>query len=117
MITNPFWTYCHNFRSGKHLPEPDETEEPTGWIFGNGLYEGYVRILWHGTTEPRVSVPCECVSCERKTENGITVRHDDQDIGFCTNRHYIDWWKTVHDDPKISSDGLDTPEEFYKETQ
>ena len=36
-------------------------------------------------------------------------------IGFCTNRHYIDWWKTEHDDPNISSDGLDTPETFYNE--
>lgn len=114
-ILNPFWTYCHNFRYGKYLPEPDDVEEARGWIFGSGLYEGYVRIPWNGTTEPCVSVPCECLLCGRKTEKGITVRHEDQELGFCTNRHYIDWWKTVHDDPKISSDGLDRPEEFYKE--
>ena len=114
-ITNPFWTYCHNFRYGKNLPEPGETEEPSGWIFGSGLYEGYVRIPWHEDSEPEVSTPCTCAVCSRTTEEGITVKDGEEVMGFCTNRHYIDWWKTKHDDPKISSEGLDTPEEHYKE--
>ena len=62
-----------------------------------------------------MSTPCVCVICGRKTEKGITVAHAGEAIGFCTNRHYIDWWKTEHDDPNISSDGLGTPEAFYKE--
>ena len=114
-ITQPFWTYCQNFGHGEQHSETHEVEEPKGWIFANGLYEGYLRIPWHGTAEPLVSVPCECLLCGRTTANGIAVRHQDEDVGFCTNRHYIDWWKTVHDDPNISSDGLATPEEFYKE--
>ena len=114
-ITNPFWTYCHNFRYGKNLPEPGETEEPSGWIFGSGLYEGYVRIPWHEDSEPEVSTPCTCAVCSRTTEEGITVKDGEEVMGFCTNRHYIDCWKTKHDDPKISSEGLDTPEEHYKE--
>jgi len=39
----------------------------------------------------------------------------DKSAGFCTNRHSIDWWKTGHDDPGSTSEGFDTPEEFYKE--
>lgn len=116
-ITSPFWTYCNNFRYGKTLPEPNEMEEPKGWIFASGLYEGYVRIPWHGAMEPEVSTACVCTVCGRKTDKGITVAHNGTEVGFCTNRHYIDWWKTEHEDPTISSEGLDTPEEFYKEAK
>ena len=114
-ITNPFWTYCRNFRDGKRLPKPNDSEEPKGWIYASGLYEGYVRIPWHGMMEPEVLTSCVCTVCGRKTDEGITVIHDGTEVGFCTNRHYIDWWKTEHDDPDISSACLDTPEEFYKE--
>ena len=114
-ISNPFWTYCHNFRYGKPLPEPGEHVAIDGRVFGSGLYEGYVRIPWHGDTEPIVSTPCTCVICGRKTKRGISVVDEGQSIGFCTNRHYIDWWKTKHDDKNISSEGLETPEEFYRE--
>jgi hypothetical protein len=116
-IRNPFWTYCHNFQYGKHLPKHDEERDYKGWVLSSGLYEGYVRIPWHGDSEPEVSKPCTCAICGRITTNGIIVRDDMSDIGFCTNRHYIDWWKAKHDDPQISSEGLDTPEEHYKETQ
>lgn len=83
---------------------------------GSGLYEGYVRIPWHGDTEPKVSVPCVCHLCGRETQRGISVKEGERELGFCTNRHYIDWWKTLHDDPEITSEHLDTPEEFFKET-
>lgn len=114
-ITNPFWTYCRNFRYGKPLPPPGERGTPTGWVFGSGLYEGYVRIPWHGDSEPMVAVPSVCVLCGRKTERGIKLVTGSAEVGFCTNRHYVDWWKTKHDDSTISSDGLVTPEVFYKE--
>jgi len=55
------------------------------------------------------------VICGRKTKRGISVVDEGQSIGFCTNRHYIDWWKIRHDDQNISSEGLATPEEFYGE--
>ena len=114
-IRNPFWTYCRDFRYGNDLPQPNEYVIPKGWIYASGLYEGYVRIPWHGNVEPYLSGPCTCVICGRKTERGINVSHGGRRIGFCTNRHYIDWWKTQHDDPNIFSDELSTPEEFYKE--
>jgi hypothetical protein len=116
-ITNPFWTYCRNFRYGKPLPKPGEKAAIKGWISSSGLYEGYVRIPWHGQTEPEVSVPCVCAICGRKTPKGITVAHEGMNMGFCTNRHYVDWWKSQHDDVSISSDDLETPEMFFKETK
>ena len=116
-VISPFWTYCHNFRYGKRIPDPNERVELKGCISASGLYEGYVRIPWHGKVEPDVSTPCACILCGRKTDKGITVIHEAKEIGFCTNRHYIDWWKTVHDEPNISSNGLATPEEFYKENK
>ena len=114
-ITNPFWTYCQNFRYGKPLPEPGERVPPEGWVYASGLYEDYVRIPWHGDSEPIVSVPCTCSICARTTDGGITVLHAGKQVGFCTNRHYIDFWKTEHDHPAMSSEGLDTPEVFYRE--
>lgn len=118
-VTNLLWTYCKNFRHGKHLPEPDERVEIEGPILADGLFERsfYVRIPWHDKIQPwcRLRQPRKCMVCGRKTDEGITVIHENKEISFCTNRHYIDWWKTVHDDLNIVSDGLATPEEFYKE--
>ena len=116
-ITDPFWTYCYSFCYTNQLPELDENEfmPPVGWVYASGLYEGYVRIPWHGDSEPVVSVSCMCLICGRTTDTGIKVVHAGQEIGFCTNRHYIDWWKTEHDDPDISSEGLKIPEAFYEE--
>lgn len=114
-ITDPLWTYCYNFRQGKELPEPGEFVTPNGWVYASGLYEGYVRIPWHGDSEPVVSVPCTCLICGRTTDRGISFIHEGKELGFCTNRHYIDWWKTKHDDPCVTTEGLDTPEVFYKE--
>lgn len=114
-IINTFWTYCHNFRYGKHLVDGNEDISPEGWVYASGLYEGYVRIPWHGDSAPAVSVPCTSSVCGRTTSRGITVPHRGKEIGFCTNRHYIEWWKTIHDDPRISPEGLATPEVFYKE--
>jgi hypothetical protein len=113
-ILSPFWTYCHNFRSEKDLPYTSAKEEIRGGIFASGLYEGYVRIPWHGTVEPEVSVPCVCGVCGRRTQQGITIVQDGRTLGFCTNRHYVEWWMTVHDDPSVTPDGLATPDEFYK---
>ena len=114
-ITNPFWTYCKNFRREKTIPEPGEPVTLKGWIYSSGLYEGYVRIPWHGDSEPVASVSCTCSICGRTTERGIKVDHEETEVGFCTNRHYIDWWKTMHDDPGISSEGYKTPEAFFGE--
>lgn len=92
-IANPFWTYCHNFGYRKKLPEPGIFVASRGWVYASGLYEGYVRIPGHGDSGPVLSVPCTCLIYGRRTDRGIRVVHADNEIGFCTNRHYLDWWK------------------------
>ena len=97
-IKNPFWTYCDNFRYGKTLPNPEETEEAIGWIHGSGLYEGsYRRIPWHSDVEPTVAVPCTCSQCGVQIDKGITIDHEGVVLGFCSNSHYSNWWGTQHD--------------------
>ena len=59
------------------------------------LFEGYVRIPWNGKNEPLISVPAKCSVCSRETKDGIAVKHENAMLGFCTNRHYVQWWKTV----------------------
>jgi hypothetical protein len=112
-ISNPFWSYCDNFRYGKRLPEPGEKVPIAGWITGSGLYEGYVRIPWHGNVEPLVSVPCTCCICGRETKEGITIKDAGETLGFCTNRHYIEWWRTKHDDSAFSPHDYASPERYY----
>lgn len=114
-ITHPFWTYCRNRRSGGRRRNPSVQEQPIGWIFASGLYENsYVRIPWNGPNEPHANVATECCTCGRKTDRGITVEHEGATLGFCTNRHYVEWWKTIHDDPLIRPDRLQTPEQRYE---
>jgi hypothetical protein len=115
-ITNPFWTYCRNFRSSDYINHDTATvteQDVKGYILASGLYEGYVKIPWHGSTEPNVSVPCTCLMCNRITESGITLEVEDKVIGFCTNLHYVEWWKTKHSDSDIDTSYFITPEEYY----
>jgi hypothetical protein len=114
MVPNPFWTYCRNFVYGKHPEARNRSEVPVGWMSASGLYEGYVRIPWHGTNEPRVAVPATCAICGRQTERGIEVDHDGQRIGFCTNRHYVQWWNTLHPDDELDPERFESPEDRFK---
>ena len=116
-IANTYWTYCRDFTS-THSGEPLLPKTPTGPIFACGTYEGgvgYVRIPWFGKIAPRFSVPVECWVCGRNVEGGIRIQVGDRTFGFCTNRHYIDWWKIEIDDPNIDSSGLNTPEQVLRE--
>lgn len=113
-IANPFWTYCDNFGYGKHPELRNQAETPVGWISASGLYEGYVRIPWEDTNEPQVSVPATCSVCGRLTDEGIQIVRGSQTFGFCTNRHYVQWWKTLHDDDSIRPEHFESPEERYK---
>ena len=97
-VPNPFWTYCHNFVYGKRPEQRDLDDTIKGYVTASGLYEGYVRIPWDGNNEPTVSVPSDCLICKRETNQGIVVTHQGKTLGFCTNRHYVEWWKTIHDD-------------------
>jgi hypothetical protein len=76
-----------------------------GAIWGTGLQEQfglYIKIPWHGHEEPKIYVSCVCTVCETKTDDGgIIVIHDGEEVGFCSNRHYIYWWKTKHGDPVL----------------
>jgi hypothetical protein len=114
-IDNPFWTYCRNFSYGKHPETRNKEESPKGWISSSGLYEGYVRIPWDDKNEPQISVSATCSICGRKTDEGIEISHENQTFGFCTNRHYVQWWKTFHRDEFLKTEDFETPEERYTE--
>jgi hypothetical protein len=114
-IPNPFWTYCSNFCYGKHPENRNRAEAPAGWISASGLYEGYVRIPWDGRNEPRVAVPATCAVCGRKTDEGIELDRDGQVLGFCTNRHYVQWWKTVRQDDRLVPEDFESPEDRYRQ--
>lgn len=112
-ITCSFWTYCQNFVYGKHAEERNDADAPVGWISASGLYEGLVRIPWNDTNEPQVSVPATCTICARTTDQGIEVDHEGQTLGFCTNRHYVQWWKTLHHAETLDPDQYESPEDRY----
>lgn len=114
-ITNPFWTYCSNFTYGKRPEERNREEQPDSWISSSGLYEGYVRIPWDDSNEPHISVPAQCLLCGRETQEGIVVDHEGTKLGFCTNRHYVQWWKTIYEDESLIAEHYESPEERYKD--
>lgn len=109
-IANPFWTYCANFEYGKRPEGRDSTSTPIGWITASGLYEGYVRIPWNDDNEPLVAVPAECSICNRKTRQGIQVEHQGKPLGFCTNRHYVEWWGRCHESTAFDPNTYESPE-------
>jgi len=115
-ITNPFWTYCRNFGYGKHPASRNQEEAPSGWITSSGLYEGYVRIPWHDKVAPRVAVPTLCSVCGRKIDKGIEIDLEQQVLGFCTNRHYLEWWITIHNDQSFDPTNYESPAQRFKET-
>jgi hypothetical protein len=111
-ITVPFWTYCANY---EHDPSKIPGAAPIGWIFASGLWEGYVRIPWHGDAEPIVRVATTCFVCGRQTESGIEVKASEASLlGFCSNRHYVQWWKTQHEDASISAEVYADPNRIHE---
>jgi len=113
-ITEPFWTYCHNFDYGKKPAARNKEASPLGWISASGLYEGYKRIPWDDKNEPHLPAPATCIICNRKTDEGIEIVHEGATLGFCTNRHYVEWWKTLHQDDSLRAEDFESPEERYK---
>ena len=114
-ITNPLWTYCRNFGDGEHPADRHTGETPRGWISAHGLYEGYVRIPWDQKNEPHMDVPATCSICGRTTARGITIDHGGSTLAFCTNRHYVRWWKTIHEDDSLVPEFFEAPEDRYEE--
>jgi hypothetical protein len=113
-ITEPFWTYCRNFEYGEHPESRDKEEKPTGMITVSGLYEGYVRIPWDDNNEPHTRLPATCSICGRVTDSGIEIAHKGEALGFCTNRHYLEWWVSVHHDDSYRPEDYQSPEDKYR---
>ncbi|WP_295618979.1 hypothetical protein, partial [Chamaesiphon sp. GL140_3_metabinner_50] len=63
--------------------------------------------------EPDVSVSCTCITCDRITESGIALELKSEVLGFCTNLHYVEWWKTQHPKSDIDISYFAAPEEYY----
>lgn len=110
-ITIPFYTYCSSFRSYAWSEDVKVGKQPVGWVYAGGIYEKkYCRIPWNDKNEPKVYVSAECVVCGSKAGRGISVKHDGSRLGFCSNRHYIEWWKTIHKDDSVNPDDFEKPE-------
>jgi hypothetical protein len=99
IIADKMWTYCHNFTHGAK-----EDTEIRGPIFANGKYEGYVRIPWLGKKRPKMGRPVKCFECGDYVEDGIEIELiQDEKIGFCCNKNYLQWWSTQDGaDPSIA---------------
>jgi hypothetical protein len=98
-VGNPYWTYCANFTHGL---APAALPPLKGPVFASGLYEGYVRIPWDGDREPRVGRAAVCEVCGLTTDRSIELPSaGGAALAFCTNRHYVQWWRTRYDDPRI----------------
>jgi hypothetical protein len=84
------WTYCQNWHS--------RTRDPIGPIYASGLYEnGYRRIPWHGSVPPEKSNSGICNECGTDFEDGLSVvRVESAPLAFCSNLHYMAWWKRQH---------------------
>lgn len=106
----PHWTYCASFT---HDATRTEVKGP---VWASGRFEGfYVRIPWHGGQEPRTGVPVTCFVCGREEREGIEIATADGTLGFCCNRHYVEWWLSQHEDSSVTTDGLPAPEELFDE--
>ncbi len=62
-----------------------------------------------------MDVPTTCSICGRKTDKGIEIEYKSEILGFCTNRHYIEWWASVHQDTSFRPEDFESPEERYKD--
>lgn len=113
MFQNAFWTYCRNFEYGKKPELRNKNEQLKGIILAGGLYEGYVRVPWNGKSEPLISVPIsECLICKRTTDQGISIEHEGKTLGFCTNKHYVEWWSRFNQSDVFIPENYEAPSCF-----
>jgi len=89
-LTADHWTYCQNWHT--------RTSEPIGPVYASGLYEnGYRRIPWHGTIEPDHIKAGVCNECRERFDEGLAIAVPDAPpVQFCSNLHYLKWWKRQH---------------------
>jgi hypothetical protein len=60
-----------------------------------------------------VSVPVTCSVCQRIVDDGIKIEHNADILGFCTNRHYLEWWVSIHKSKEYNPEDYISPEEKY----
>jgi hypothetical protein len=84
------WTYCQNWHT--------RTRKPIGPVYSSGLYEnGYHRIPWHGAIAPETGESGVCRECGQAFTDGIALPAvERQSWQFCSNLHYLEWWKRMH---------------------
>ncbi len=87
-VINQYYSYCDNFA----------VDAIQGPIYANGLYDnGYVRIPWNDSYEPRKVISGICHICHQTFKDGLEVNTNDKEVlQFCSNEHYLDWWKEIH---------------------
>lgn len=109
-INDPYWTYCDNYFYFRDPNPPAEDTRPKGFIYMVGRpVEGYLRIPWDDDNEPRIHQPVRCHICGREEGEGLAIQHGGEDLGFCCNRHYVQWWLTLHEDNRTRVEGFEEP--------
>lgn len=101
----PFWSsrvFFWRKRSEANLNDVTE-EKPRGWVFASGYSEEdctYPRIPWDNNNEPVLGKFIgKCNKCTLEVGSGIRVFVDSgEEILFCSNSHYMDWWHEKHGD-------------------
>jgi hypothetical protein len=90
------WTYCQNWHS--------RSRDPIGPIYASGIYDhGYQRIPWHGMVEPELVQTGACNECGASSADGIFIAAVERaPVEFCSNLHYMQWWKRQHPDEEAS---------------
>jgi hypothetical protein len=91
-ILSDHWTYCQNWHTRTHAP--------VGPIYVSGIYDqGHRRIPWHGVIAPEFIQVGVCSECGGQIEDGISiVSVESAPLVFCSNLHYLQWWKRQHPD-------------------
>ena len=89
-ILGDHWTYCENWHT--------RSRDPLGPVYSSGLYEsGYRRIPWHGAIEPEQIGRGTCHICAAPFSEGLSIaRSEAAPLDFCSNLHYLEWWKSQH---------------------
>jgi hypothetical protein len=84
------WTYCVNWHT--------RSRTPVGPVYSSGMYDdGYHRIPWHGSIEPEKVYSGVCHECRGAVSEGIFIAAVERaDLTFCSNEHYLQWWKRQH---------------------
>jgi hypothetical protein len=99
LVLADHWTYCQNWHT--------RTQEPIGPIYASGIYEGsYHRIPWHGALAPEFIQCGVCDECGDAIHDGISVPAvEGAPLNFCSNMHYLQWWKRQHPDEDAPMSG------------